>query len=150
MQRTLASVALVITLSGAVVAQQPAESGSTKQTVWERMEQQGEINISDIRNHASEVFRSLDADGNGTISQPEMVNEKLPEELGRMAEDAKLRRQLFEKLDSSKDGKVSRQEWNDALNRDLGAADLNGDGTVTLSELSRADASSVILNALGF
>jgi len=54
------------------------------------------------------------------------------------AEEMKL--QIFQVLDQDGSGRITREEWDKQIDRDLGFADANDDGKITLRELATAQA----------
>jgi Ca2+-binding EF-hand superfamily protein len=78
----------------------------------------------------SELFKALDTDGNGQLSQAEFG--KLHETMQSL-----MRKQAFTNLDTNGDGVLTKDEF-PRFAAKLEAADTNGDGTVTREEIKAA------------
>lgn len=89
----------------------------------------GEISAAEINNSVQELL-SLDSDRNGQLEPSELV----PEDILAAA------RRTIARLDSNRNGKIDASEWPDPadvrLHNLLEAADIDGDGDVTLQELT--------------
>jgi Ca2+-binding EF-hand superfamily protein len=83
-----------------------------------------------------EIFRRLDADGDGKLAENEFGMQKVHEAMRSVMQDS-----IFTRFDKDADGTLTRQEMPDVTAR-LRAMDKDGDGSVTREEARAAWQSS--------
>lgn len=107
------------------------------------------VTLDDIRARSDKVYDALAGAAGDPISRSDFVGRNLPEHIVPKQTDRALLEKLFGLLDVNGDGHLTREEWNERIVSDLSSADENGDGKITLGELSRARENLSIGDALG-
>lgn len=153
--RPLALAGLTLCVVGAAEAQVGPSQTATLPTqdtraILKTLDDEGSITMTELQSVQTELFRSLDQDGDGVIDRQAMRGFRFPAGTGPAEPDGRLRERLFEKLDENDDGAVTPQEWREGLRADVSFADADGDSRVTLRELATVDAFDAVLNMLGF
>lgn len=92
----------------------------------------GRITMAELVVHSQAVFRALDIDNDGLISQSEFVGFPLTPSGALTTAD---RVEVFEFMDDDGDGALHRGEWEVAIEQGARLADLDRDGHVSLTEL---------------
>jgi len=83
-----------------------------------------------------ERFARLDRNSDGVIDASEVeasINERMNERRGRLGDRMSAR--FIQRYDTNNDGKVSREEFNDAVRKRFAEMDLNNDGRITDDDL---------------
>lgn len=107
------------------------------------------ITLEEVRQKSAETFRAFAGPNGPPITQEQFVGTDLPPEVGPEGRDPALLRSLFGQLDVDGNGRLTRQEWDEQIASDLSFADGNGDGRITLKELSNARENMGVGDALG-
>lgn len=107
------------------------------------------VTLAEIRANSEETFRLFAGPDGGPVARKEFVATDLPASIGPAGSDRQLLARLFGRLDADGDGRLTRAEWNQRIERDLKFADQNDDGRVTLKELSNARRNMSFGDALG-
>jgi Ca2+-binding EF-hand superfamily protein len=90
------------------------------------------------RQFQSDLFKALDTDHDGQISQAEFA--KAPEVAGTL-----MKKQMFAKMDTNHDGYLEKNEFPPYAQK-LSAMDTNGDGVVSRDEMKAAHAAKGVQN----
>jgi Ca2+-binding EF-hand superfamily protein len=107
------------------------------------------ITLAEVRANAARMFDLIAGSDGGPIPKSEFVSVKLPKDILPDTADQTLLAKLFEQLDADGDDRLTRQEWERRINRDLSFADSNGDGRVSMKELANARQNMSLGDALG-
>lgn len=92
----------------------------------------GRVTMAELVVHSQAVFRALDVDNDGVVSQGEFVGFPLTPAAALTTAD---RVEVFEFMDDDGDGALHRGEWEVAIEQGARLTDLDGDGHVSLAEL---------------
>ncbi len=96
------------------------------------------VTLDDVRARSDAVYDALAGAAGEPISKSDFTGRNLPDDIVPEQTDRELLQKLFGLLDGNGDGQLTRAEWNERIASDLGSADANEDGKITLGELSRA------------
>jgi Ca2+-binding EF-hand superfamily protein len=107
------------------------------------------VTLQEIRANSQQVFDSFAGSSDGRISKNEFVSMELPADLLPSQDSGQLLQRLFGVLDADGDGHLTRAEWNEQIGKDLSFVDQNGDGRITLKELSNARENVGLGDAIG-
>lgn len=107
------------------------------------------VTLEEVRANSEATFQTFAGPDGGPISRKEFVSFDLPEKVGPSGTNPDLLGQLFGRLDVNGDGQLTRAEWKQRIEKDLAFADANGDGLITLKELSNARENMGFGEALG-
>lgn len=156
----IGSIIFAIALPTAVLAAKDGNKGHhSSKSMFEQLDanKDGEISLEEMTLRTTEKFQKLDKDGNGTVSVEEMsVRQKEfftkldADESGTISqEEAKAFREmkremkqerhaarLMERFDTSKDGKISREEYQAIVMERFDAADTKDAGFLTIEEVT--------------
>lgn len=93
----------------------------------------GRITMTELTTHTASVFRGLDGDADGVVSEREFMTFHLPAAVSIDQED---RTDLFAYLDEDGDGVINAGEWTVGIDQAARLVDLDKDGYVSLAELA--------------
>lgn len=107
------------------------------------------VTLEEVRHNSAQVFEAFAGPEGGPIPREDFVSTELPSGVVPGQPDRQLLDDLFAGLDANGDGELTREEWNERLSMDLEFADQNGDGRITLKELSNARENLGLGDAIG-
>ena len=107
------------------------------------------ITLEEVRANSARTFAAFAGPRGNAVSKKDFVSTRLPANILPQTPDRTLLSSLFKGLDANGDDRLTRQEWNSRIERDLGFADQNSDGRVTLKELANARGNMSVGDALG-
>ena len=96
------------------------------------------VTVEEVRANSEAVFDAFAGPEGGPIPRARFVETELPSELGPSAPDRQMLEKLFSVLDTDGDDRLTRAEWSERIDSDLAFADENGDGRITLKEVTEA------------
>lgn len=96
------------------------------------------ITLEEVRAHSDAVFDAFAGEAGGPISKHRFLVAEIPAGILPGRTDRAVLERLFKVLDGDEDESVTRPEWNNRISRDLEAVDMNGDGKITVEELTTA------------
>lgn len=96
------------------------------------------VTVDEVRANSRETFMAFAGEDGGPISRQEFVETDLEPEIGPSGRNPEMLGRLFDLLDADDDGRLTRTEWQEQIERDVAFADENEDGRITLKELANA------------
>jgi Ca2+-binding EF-hand superfamily protein len=114
-------LAMAGTLAPAGSVQAQDVSAETRLKTWDP-DNDGTIDMAEVKKAASAQFDRLDGDRDGTLDMNEMAATKVDEN-------------TFTKADPDKDGTLTKDEYFSIVETRFKSADPDNDGTVSLAEL---------------
>jgi Ca2+-binding EF-hand superfamily protein len=130
--RTLVIAAPALLLGGMIAAPIPAQAQSSAAAVKKfDTDNDGTLDIAEVKAAALALFDSLDKDKDGTLDKTEVKK--------RISSGA------FAKADPDKDGTLSKDEYLALVEQRFQAADTDKDGTLSAAELRTRAGRSLLL-----
>ena len=141
--------ALLLAIQGAAAQKAPsAEAADSRLSLPPAVVEGAYVTLEDIRANSAKVFEAFAGPDGGPIPRKSFISSTLPPSLGPEGQDPQLLRKLFEVLDANGNDRLTREEWNRQIEKDISFADQNGDGRITLKELANARENMGIGDAL--
>lgn len=139
------AAAVMAAAAGLPAAAQSGDQGRLPQQVADDFY----VTVQEVRANSRATFESFGGAGGQPVSKQEFVTTDLAERIGPSGSNERLLGRLFDLLDADDSGKVTLAEWNQQIEQDLSFADGNGDGRISLKELSNARKNMGVGDALG-
>jgi Ca2+-binding EF-hand superfamily protein len=107
------------------------------------------ITLAEVRANSEKTYQYFAGAGGSPISEQQFLSVRVPDDVLENSSKSDFLKRLFGLLDADSDGQVTFSEWQNQIDRDLQFADENGDGRITLKELSNARENMSFGDALG-
>jgi putative lipase involved disintegration of autophagic bodies len=107
------------------------------------------VTLQEVRAASAETFDALAGDGADSVSRDVFADHDLPVAGAEGAAAGDMLGAAFDRMDLDGDGVLTRAEWNEALEKDLGFADEDEDGFITMRELANARENFGVGDAIG-
>ena len=107
------------------------------------------VTLEEVRANSTLVYDRVAGAAGGPIPRERFLALELPQPVAPGTPDRALLAKLFALLDGNGDDILTRREWTDGIDRELGFADADGDGRITLEELAAARQNLDLGDALG-
>ena len=109
----------------------------------------GSVPLAEVRANSDRLFDRFAGPGGNQIQRERFVSLELPPGLVTGRSDRAVLEMLFDALDADGDGRLTRTEWSEQIERQLAFADADGDGRITLEELAKVRENLDLGDALG-
>ncbi len=139
----ISRLAVVALLGGA------AGVGAAQDTLPDEVTQGKTVTVAKIRANSEKVFDAIAGAGQSSITRSAFVSNVLQQKIATGSPDHDLLSRLFPLLDANGDGVLTRSEFGRRIDSEIGFADENGDGTISLTELANAKRNMGVFDALG-